>query len=220
MQYFIIFFIEVLILLALSKKVHRLVSTLIYRITGNNKLSVYIMAFLFLPGTIIHELSHFLTGLFLLVPVGELTFIPKIEDESVRLGSVSIAKTDPLRRFLIGSAPLLIGVSLILAIVFFLTNTTDPTAIHFLVGFYLILEIANTMFLSKKDLDGVWKIILIVGLLIALYIVLGIDVDINSDFGFRVNEMFETGTYFMLVPLVVNMLIIAAINVIKKILPV
>ena len=40
-------------------------------------------ALIFAPGTLIHEASHFLMALFILVPVGQLEIIPEIQDDKI-----------------------------------------------------------------------------------------------------------------------------------------
>ena len=97
--------VELVILSLLTRRLHQHISQAVFRITKNQKTTMYVLAILFLPGTFIHEVAHFLTALVLLVPVGQPEFLPEaIEGNKIKLGSVPIAKTDPLRRFLIGIA--------------------------------------------------------------------------------------------------------------------
>src|SRR3989344_7337481 len=100
MIYIIILFAELVILYFLSKRLTQDLFNFIYGLTKKRNLAIYILAVLFLPGTFIHEISHFLTALFLFVPVGEVEFLPEIQgSDSLKMGSVAIGKTDPIRKF-------------------------------------------------------------------------------------------------------------------------
>ena len=96
MIYVLLLLLEIIALYLLSRHVVRSVFHFFYQVTRRRNLGMYIFAILFLPGTFIHEISHFLAALFLLVPVGEFELIPKFKEGGggVDLGSVAIAKTD------------------------------------------------------------------------------------------------------------------------------
>ena len=58
----------------------------------------------------LHELSHALMALLLGVRVKRMSLIPQRQAKGVvRLGSVEVLRSDPLRASLIGGAPLLTG---------------------------------------------------------------------------------------------------------------
>src|SRR3990170_742685 len=95
--------IELAILLALSRRIHQAIGSLLMWLTNDKQVSAYIFAIFFLPGTFVHETAHFLTALVLLVPVHQPEFFPEItDDKTIKLGSVQTAKSDPIRQFLIG----------------------------------------------------------------------------------------------------------------------
>lgn len=109
------------------------------RLTGPKALpTIYFL--LFFPGVAIHELSHFLMASLLLVPTGEISLLP---DEK-RMGSIEIAKTDPVRQSLVGLAPLMIG-TIVLTAIF---RSPYQENLLFL---YLIFSVSNTMFTSQSD---------------------------------------------------------------------
>src|SRR4030043_1511008 len=113
------FILEIFILLRLSKNLSNKMLLFLLKLTKRKRLAVYLYAIIFALGTFIHEASHFLTALFLLVPVREFEILPKIENEQVKLGSTPIAKTDPIRRFLIGVAPLIFGIAIIFTVIYY-----------------------------------------------------------------------------------------------------
>lgn len=171
----IFFLLELILLSQVSKTLHHLLGRLFHHLTKSEKSAIYFLAFMFLPGTLIHELAHAITAGVLLVHVGEISLKPEIKEDSVKLGSVQIGLTDPFRRSLIGVAPVLFGVSLLLGIAYYLTsNLSQSASIPYLVWiliFYLVFVITNTMFSSPKDLEGTFAVmVFILAIFTALYL--------------------------------------------------
>ena len=133
-------------------------SVLLYRFTRSQKIVITLLALLFLPGVIIHELAHLVTAGILFVRTGEIEFLPKVQGDSVKLGSVAIAQTDIFRRALIGLAPMFVGLPILLFALSFVASLTfsleKGVLLQYLLGGYIIFEIGNTLFSSKKDLEG------------------------------------------------------------------
>lgn len=177
MTYIILFLLELLVLWFVSA---RLTSRLI------SHFPVWLYAILFLPGTLIHELSHFLAAKLLSVPVGKFSLSFKKHKNEVVLGSVSIAKVDMLRRFLIGIAPLIIGLILLLFTVYMSVKySIYSNWVWALAIGYIIFIVANSMFSSRQDLIGAWKLGVIVLFIVILSYVVGIRISFdiqNSDF--------------------------------------
>lgn len=149
-------------LFLISKKLINSLAQTFFRFTKSHKTVVNILAVLFLPGTIIHELSHLLVAGVILVPVGEIDVLPQVQEKGVRLGSVQIGQTDPFRRTIVGVAPVLVGIASILGILYFTQSGSQLVLWQLVLSLYLIFQIGNTMFSSKKDLEGV------IGFLVAL----------------------------------------------------
>src|SRR5690348_13575392 len=106
---YIFFLSELLLLFLFSQQVTKLISHRLYRVFNSQKTVIHLLSFLFLPGVIVHEMAHLLVANILLVPTGEVEFFPEIRGDEVKMGSVEIARTDPVRRFIIGAAPLFVG---------------------------------------------------------------------------------------------------------------
>ncbi|OGD62302.1 hypothetical protein A2160_00750 [Candidatus Beckwithbacteria bacterium RBG_13_42_9] len=125
-----------------------------HRATGSNFWSVQLLSWLLLPGTLLHEFSHLLVAEFLGVKTGKIDLLPKInqDEESVKLGSVLMAESDPFRRTLIGLAPTLFGLGILGISVHYL-NFSQPLILLNLLFLLLIFIVANTMFSSAKDLE-------------------------------------------------------------------
>ena len=165
MLYFLLFITELILLFVLSGKLINSLTSIFFRITRSHRAAIHIMAIIFLPGTIFHELAHLLFAGVMLVPVGELDVVPQIEGQSVKLGSVQIAKTDPLRRTIIGVAPVIFGLLLIFTALYFIQSSGEFIWWQAALVLYLVFAICNTMFSSKKDVEGV------IGFLVAIFLV-------------------------------------------------
>jgi hypothetical protein len=118
------------------------------------------------------------------VPTGEFSFVPEVKtaEKEIKMGSLKIGDADPIRRTLVGVAPLLVGLAILTAI--FYTQVlpvvqnaenflNQPASFYLLLGLacYLLFIISNTMFSSKKDLETIFfPIILFVLIQTALWI--------------------------------------------------
>lgn len=132
MLYFLLFICELAVLFLLARRLVNSLARLIYKVTRSHGAVVNILAIFFLPGTIMHELAHLLFAGVMLVPVGEMSVIPEIQDipvgrqgMGVRLGSVQIGRTDPFRRTIIGVAPVIFGMLLILVSIYLISGKAD-----------------------------------------------------------------------------------------------
>lgn len=175
MLYLGLFFLELFSLFFFSNLLIKALTRLFYFISKSQGFTVHALGFLFLPGTIIHELSHVILANVMFVHTGEIEFMPEVTEHGVKLGSAEIQKTDPIRRSLIGIAPFLIGVSAILGSLFFFSNSLlSGEAYSFWVWaifLYLLFQVSNTMFSSKKDLEGSLIIgVLITSIFVAAYL--------------------------------------------------
>jgi len=162
--------------------------------TGDSDSAVVLYFLVLLPGVALHELSHWLAAIFLRVRVGKLSLWPKKKrGGQVRLGSVSVGASDPLRASLIGVAPLVVGSLVILAVGQLVLGIGDLGRLllygtwtdlwgqlvaywrvpDFFLWLYLIFAIANAMLPSESDraawpmmglfLAGVAGVFLLVG---------------------------------------------------------
>lgn len=155
MEYFLVLIGELIILFLLSQKISQATFMLFYKITRSQKISLIFFAILFYPGVLVHELAHFIMARILVVPAGKMEFVPVMRNGGVKLGSVAIARTDPLRRMLIGVAPILVGTAVLcIAIYSMYTYNVLTSFWHKALFVYVLFVVGNTMFSSKKDLEG------------------------------------------------------------------
>jgi hypothetical protein len=202
MIYLVFFVLQIFLIYLLKRRTLQKIFRFFYKLTKNKKGATYIFAILFLPGTFIHEMSHFLFALFLLVPVGQIELMPEFEENGIRMGSVPIGKSDPIRRTLIGVAPVILGLSIILGSVFYVyQNKLFTNILADVILAYVVFEISNTMFSSKKDMEGSIVTAIIIAIIYAIIYLIGVRVSINVN-----PEIFKKADLFLLVPIGINLL--------------
>lgn len=218
MVYLFLFVLEIVLLFFLSRNISKLLS---------RYLSIGLLSVLFLPGVIVHELSHLFVALILFVRVGEMEFTPKVTEGKLKLGSVQIEKTDPIRRAVIGFAPIFVGLILILMTVYFFEkNLPVLKSLEFyamapiVIGIiYTLFVISNTMFSSAKDMEGTIELTVAFAIIfVALYIV-GFRVPIGfvgSLFNERSIGVLQEADIFLLASIFIDLFILGAVKLFKK----
>lgn len=217
MNPFLYFGLLLAILFFLSKTVTTSLGVLIHGVTKSRKLTIGILAFIFLPGTVVHEFAHATVAELLRVYVGRITLLPKVEGDSIQLGSVQIAQSDPFRRFLIGTAPLIVGIGLIF-LTFGLFDKLSISGFWPSVAlFYILFQIGNTMFSSKRDMEGALE------LCIALILVFGFLHLVGLDGFFKwivtlannLNELFKTASDLLIKIVLIDLLVICTAKILN-----
>lgn len=138
---------------------------------SSDRIVFILVSLIFLPGTIIHELSHFLAAIAMLLHVHEVHVFPQWEKNYIKLGRVIYEKKDVIRSILVGIAPVAVGL-----LFFWWLSALDILSIDS-IGFrilmvYVIFVISTSMFSSKQDLIDIIYIIpffLIVGAVIYIF---------------------------------------------------
>ncbi len=214
MIYLLIIFLELVVLLLFSMIIPSLLTQIFYYFTKNQKISIYLLSIIVLPGTFIHEMAHLLTAGGVLVRVGEVSLMPEIREHGVKLGHVEIERTDFIRRALIGFAPVFWGLAILVGGIWFANDRFFSQGNYpiwlLLVLFYLMVVIGNTMFSSRKDLEGTFGfVVLFIAIFGALYL-LGYERIftllknnvIDNHLGF-----YQNFAYFLAVPVIGDVLV-------------
>ena len=183
-----------LVMYPLKRWISAHVQGVAFLITGNSQVAVWLFWVLFLPGTILHEFSHWLTAKLLGVKTGKFSVWPKKKrGGDLQMGSLQVEVVDPFRYSLIGLAPLIFGSIAVLLIGQFrlelgqlgqallsgdlqiigqaLANTLAVPDVW--LWLYLLFAISNAMLPSASDRTA-WRTVLIyIGLATVLAIGLG-----------------------------------------------
>lgn len=135
-----------------------------------------IISLLFLPGTIIHETAHFITALFLILPVKSMTVFPRWDDNEIKLGEVLFIKKDFFRAILVGIAPIFFGIGILFSLFYFHIYPASNFWVNILLS-YLIFSISANMFSSKQDLKDLALIIPVILLIVIIFYVFNIKIN-------------------------------------------
>lgn len=179
------------------------------------------MSFLFFPGTLIHELSHALMAGLLQVPVGRMEFVPKLVESNLKMGSVEVAKTDPIRRILIGTAPFLIGTLILVSTFFYAvqSNLLNNTLFVVVIS-YIVFEIGNTMFSSKRDMEGALEVVLAIVVICVVFYIVGFRLpSFNPELLFSnpvIKQTFQNASFYLSAPIGIDVMLITLLRFLKK----
>ncbi len=181
------------LLLWADRWLHRNLQGLMYLITEDRDIGLWLYAITLLPGVALHELSHaFMAGV-LGVKIGKINILPRRVNKRVQLGYVPVENTDFVRASLVGFAPLLLGgtVSVIIGQTVFgtpevITALSAGNWLHGLQGLrelmgepdiwlwaYLVFAIGNTMLPSRSDIHALPFLVMLLALLAVGVVLIG-----------------------------------------------
>jgi hypothetical protein len=235
----LLFLISILGLIAVQRLLQREIQLILLIITRQPNLAIGIFSILLLPGVFIHEISHLIMAVLLRVPVLRISLIPEVTKKGkIRLGFVQTAKTDVIRDSMIGLAPFIVGLFILVyigtskfGIITFLIQSNEnngelfltllrelPKVPDFGIWFYFAFAISTTMVPSESDRQS-WKVIII-----ALLILLG--VVIVSGFGDwmimniypSINRWLLTLSFILLGSIFVHCLILIPAWIVKQVI--
>jgi hypothetical protein len=159
---------------------------LVLLLTRSGRAAAALYDLLVLPGVVVHEAAHIVAAVCLRVRVVRADFFRFRRVGDARQGEVIVEHVDPLRMSLIGAAPLLAGVPLVLLLLRALAlPPLGLTLAAFealcplmrepfnLLGLYLVWAIANTMFPSAADRAAWWVVGVALAIGAALFAVTG-----------------------------------------------
>jgi hypothetical protein len=179
-----------LLMLGLRRWIEAHVQGLAYLITGHPAVALWVFFLVFLPGTLVHELSHWLVAKLLGVPTGRIVIWPQAKrNGTLWLGAIQVGRADPVRSSLIGLAPLVSGSVLVALIGAHLQLGTLGSALasgrwelvwqalvrsinlpDFWLWVYLLFAIANRMLPSPADREP-WKPVIVFLVLLSVFII-------------------------------------------------
>ena len=190
--------ITFLLLYPLNRWISTHVQGVAFLLTGSPNVSVWVFWALFLPGTLLHEFSHWITAKLLGVKTTKFSLWPKTKTGGqLQMGAVQVEVSDPFRHSIIGLAPLIFGSVAVLIIGYgwlaleqlglalvsgdiqliwqALVATLSIPDVW--LGVYLVFAISNAMLPSASDRES-WRTVVIY-LALALFLVVGLGFNPN-----------------------------------------
>ncbi|RME99978.1 MAG: hypothetical protein D6768_13880 [Chloroflexi bacterium] len=185
-----------LLLYPLNRWINTHVQGVAFLLTGSPRVAVWVFWVFFLPGTLLHELSHWVTAKLLHVKTRGFSVWPKQKRSGeLQMGAVQVEVSDPFRHAIIGVAPLIFGSVAVLLIGYgwlglervgaaLLDGYLDEIWRELVsllavpdvwLWFYLIFAISNAMLPSASDREA-WRTVVIY-LALALLLALGLGVN-------------------------------------------
>lgn len=141
-------------------------------LSGQRNYGIWLYSLFFLPGTILHELSHWFIAELLGVHTGNITILPSFESPDSnyqRLGSVATSSSGPVRSFLIGAAPFISGLFSLSILGYFVFM---PSLLwwQYLLILYGIVVVGSSMMLSREDRRSLPFMIILLVVLAVIYL--------------------------------------------------
>ncbi len=221
----IVFVLISLLLIFFSKKWLTVeISHLIHLFGGGNRSLIVIWSLIFLPGTVIHEMSHFFFAIITGARTGKIEIFPELleddwEDEgrgqTVALGYVQTQKPNPIQGFFIGTAPFVVGLILLiwLASLIQTSSGSGQWAVAFLQG-YLFFTVANSFFPSWSDIRQTLPLVIIVFVAGLLAWILGFQIFISPSS--KIISLSDTISTTLLISVVINLFLIGILFIANR----
>lgn len=178
-----------------SRRLTYYVLSLLYILTRNQNVAIGIYALLILPGTLLHEASHWAMATLVGVRTGRFSILPKFTAQrTLQLGAVDVRGGGLWQHTLIGLAPLLAGSFFTLWIAIYLVDVkllgaawqagrwqdvgaalaaglSQPNAAIFI---YLLFTVSDAMFLSSSDRAPLQRMVLYLALVLFVLYLFGL----------------------------------------------
>ena len=226
-------------LLYLQRFLQREIQAVFLLITRQPEISMALFSLLFLPGVLLHELSHFLMAKLLDVPTGRFSIIPrKLDGGRIQLGYVETVSTDFVRDALIGVAPLVTGV--IFVAVAGVTrlginalwegllqgqlSSLNPILASmvarpdFWLWFYLVFTISSTMLPSASDRRAWLPLILVILFLLGVVLVVGVGPWLLSTIGPTIKSALNATMMVLGITVLIHLVLFPPIFFLRKLL--
>ncbi len=220
----LIIILQLLIIFFTSKIVSAALYSMLFYITRRHSYARYMLSITLFPGILTHEISHWIVAKILFVRTGRIEFVPVMQNGKLKLGSVQIYNTNKLKRLLIGIAPIFVGLIMILSLASYSVSSllelsfTPKKVIFFFFVVYVLFVITNTMFSSKKDVEGSLALIILLLLTLgSLYIFNPTNMEhLLFQVYLRFKNFIDITLLLLLLPLSVNLIFIVLFYAWKK----
>ncbi len=178
------------LLIWLNRRVNQTLYQFLYLCTGSDQVAMLGLYFVFLPGILLHESTHWVAAFLLRMEPTSLTLWPVKKGTHIAMGSVSMKRASIWRETLVGLAPLFVGTAAITLIVdrvfglqglivlvldlrlgeawsLFQASMAAPDSIPWL---YCVFTISNGMLPSASDRQSLSLVLYYLGIGVLLYV--------------------------------------------------
>ncbi len=223
----------------LQRFLQREIQAILLLITRQPEISMALFSLMFLPGVLLHEVSHFIMAHLLGVRTGRFSIIPKkLEGGRIQLGYVETASSDFFRDALIGVTPLVTGgifvayagvsrlglntiwenltQGQISSINLALKSVVDKP--DFWLWFYLIFAVSSTMMPSSSDRRAWLPLISVVVILFGLVLIVGVGPWILTRFGSALKAALDAITMVLGITVLIHLILVPPAWLIRKII--
>jgi hypothetical protein len=226
-------------LLYLQRILQREIQSVFLLLTRQPEISMALFSLLFLPGVLLHELSHYLMAKLLEVPTGRFSIIPrKVDGGRIQLGYVETASTDFVRDALIGMAPLISGIlfmamvgvsrlgmdALWASLIQGQLSSINPVLItmldrpDFWLWFYLVFTVSSTMLPSASDRRAWLPLILVIVFMLVVILLVGVGPWLLSRVGATLKSAFDAITMVLGITVFIHLVLTPPIYLIRKLI--
>lgn len=214
----IFFLLDLIILFFVVRLTTKELFIFLWKITNNKKVSYSIITAIFFPGTLLHEISHFLMAIILRLKVTEISIFPEFKKNNILLGSVQYEKKDFLRGILVGIAPIIIGFVFFFLLFFFRLFPAENIYMNIFI-IYLIFSVSSTMFSSRQDLvDLIYVIPLCLIIWFIVYIFNINIVSLSKDILLKLSDFIIKVNFYLLISILINFSLLIILKLIKTIM--
>ena len=184
-------FVVLGLLLWADRWLHRRLQGVMYLLSDDEEIAIWLYAIILLPGVMLHEVSHALAAAVVGVKIGRINILPRRVGKRIQLGFVPVQQTDFIRASFIGAAPLLCGGLAVVVLGYKVFGAPEViaalaaqdwlTAVQGLaaafqapdawIWAYFVFAIGNTMLPSRSDVHA-WPFIGFVALVFTFLVLL------------------------------------------------
>ena len=226
-------------LVFLQRGLHREVQSVFLIATRHESVTVWLFSLLFLPGILLHELSHFVTAKLLGVRTGKFSLIPRtMPDGRMQLGYVETSRTDIVRDSIVGVAPLIMGCLFIAYAAIYQMHLLDlweflkngqfdlfmmglqilPGISDFWLWLYLTFIVSSTMMPSMADRHAWLPLGIFSGILLSLAVLAGAGPWMLENLAPPLNTFFKSVALLFGLSVTLHVLLIVPIFLLHRIL--
>jgi hypothetical protein len=233
----ILLLVLIIPLVFLQRGLHREFQAVFLISTRHETVTLWLFSLLFLPGVILHELSHFLSAKLLGVETGRFSLIPQaLPDGRLQLGYVETAQSDIVRDSIVGVAPLIVGCLFIAYAAIYKMHLLElwdllragqvqlvmtglrilPAISDFWLWFYLTFTVSSTMMPSASDRHAWLPLSIFAGILLVLAIVAGAGPWMLANLAPPLNAFFKSVSLIFGLSVMLHIILLVPIFLVHK----